>query len=540
LEKGQMRAPASIERLIRARIDQLPSFPRLVLQACALFGKHSTLSRLRDVLGTEPDILLTGLQVLEERNLIGGDAGSTCCRHALIVSAAVTTMSPVTATALAHCAAETLQRDLESSHSVAELWQCAHLWIQAGDSARAIRVVRSCASHLLAVGLPKDALDVYKEALTIFDSQDDRVVLLSGMKVPLLLTSRWRELIDTLDALVALRGPHHQASGDISDEVLRIEAYWHVCGEEEGEPLIARLLSSASSSAVMAAHRLKAVALALTIADNFCLADAMSSCYQLLRPLTRGPQIDPAFALQSDVVYHTSRGDILYAVERAQELIALGRHRADQHLLAKYLRFASVPLRRSGRFNEAEECLTEAIDISSRLGAQQAMLIALESLIIALLEQSKADEADIWLRHALDRAPSDSQNPTELGLKVLDARLALIHGRPQEAKTKLALPESALSSERMTRRRAGLASVAALVAVESSELVDLKTLQSILAESFAITAGWGGQDFTAFAHFRMVELTEGFLNAQNAAQTYLTRDRRELFPPPIEITRYLA
>ena len=112
---------------------------------------------------------------LETVHLIKRSGETIEAAHRLVAEAVNRLISPIALQLLHRRAALTLEADTRSI-SPTNLWDCAKHWTLAGDSRRAISVMRECAEHTLEIGRPREAAEVLIRAAQMATS-DERVDL---------------------------------------------------------------------------------------------------------------------------------------------------------------------------------------------------------------------------------------------------------------------------------------------------------------------------------------------------------------------------
>lgn len=531
METGELGAPTSLAELIGQRIARLGETPLLTLQACAVLGKASTLDRLELVLEHKRHVLVESVDILSEHGLLAVDGAGVPCRHDLIAQSALGRLALPSRKLLHRCAAEVLQAEIERSQSAALLWECAQQWHSAGEGDRAMALVKSCAGHLLEVGLPAEAAEIYEKALELCETDEERLEMLELLKETLLVSGRWEGVLGAINSISMVRyGTPTILGAEDDNSVLRTEALWRL-GMDITDALQdtrARVLNRD----LRPPHRVKAAALVLTIADNACDAQLFSECFEAAQPLLHAPGVPSFAAIQLEMMYHTSQGTLERAVESAREIVATAHSGRDFGTVAKHYRFASLPLRRAGYFAEAEQLLREALEIAERHNLITAQLNAIESIILLKLEQTATAEADVWYRHSLRVLDGHKEvDPTTiLSLNSLGARIALAEGNHEIACQRFDPSQSRGTRETVARKRAGMLALEAVLSAPDSP--QATTLALLLADTLQRTGKWGGQDFNFTALGNTLRQIGQGTEAKSILTAYLTRDRREHFPAP--------
>ncbi|HEX5572484.1 MAG TPA: hypothetical protein VFX31_13905, partial [Ktedonobacterales bacterium] len=343
VETGELRAPISLEALVAARVERLTGRPLRTLQACAVLGKQATLGRVESVLEYPRHELIEATASLEDAGFLAADGAAIPCRHDLIARAALAQLQDGVRRLLHRSAGEVLEREVRDARSAALLWDCAQQWKLAGESARALALVRSTAAHLLEVGLPAEAADAYERAIELCETDVERVEMFDGASRALVAAGIWRRVIDVTSMIASLgeRSPEIPAQSAGAAKLLQIEARWR-CAEPLDE-LLRDTYEVLSSRTQTPRIRLRAGLLGLAISDNVCDEAAFQAHYDHARPLYTGPGAEASVVEQIELIYHTCRGDLHIAVPIARELAKRFREAGREYELAKALRFAAYP-----------------------------------------------------------------------------------------------------------------------------------------------------------------------------------------------------
>ena len=167
----------TLTALLDRRIETLSRDGATVLRICALLGKHSSVETISQAVDMPRFVLLRSLAELEESVLIKADASHVRPSHALIADVALRKAGIVERQFAHRCVATALENLLSTEHATALLWDCADHWIQAENSAGALRAIWSCSRYAVDIGRPREAAVILGRSLTLDLGHDDRVAI---------------------------------------------------------------------------------------------------------------------------------------------------------------------------------------------------------------------------------------------------------------------------------------------------------------------------------------------------------------------------
>ncbi|HEU4565341.1 MAG TPA: AAA family ATPase [Gemmatimonadaceae bacterium] len=365
LRSGCDRIPASLTALITERLTRLRPMAQRVLQACAILGKSSTMERLEAVLDERRVDVLDSLDELEMGGLIVADGARVLSRHDLLSQAALAQMAETSRRLVHRHAAALLEREVMGSQSAALKWECAEHWERAGDSDRALRLLRSCALHALEVGVPAEAAALLEKAAGLTRTPEERQEVLGELANALRLAGQWERVLPVLEAITQLRERGCPgAEWHDEHELLGFEARWR-CG---GNVLVLldQLTTCVESTASTASHKVHAATLALMIADNLCDATRAQHVYATARPYADFYGVDSTSRLHLDLIYECGFGDYEQAAQIARRLVNESRGQASVATLVRHLHHAALAIRGAGAFEESMSLLSEAYALATK------------------------------------------------------------------------------------------------------------------------------------------------------------------------------
>jgi hypothetical protein len=536
LEKGQMRAPASIERLFDERVNRLRGHSLQALQACAVLGNSSNVERLEHVLQLERHLLLATLSELEDKHLVRTSGNHVQCRHSLVIRSAFRTLSAAAKATLHRASALVLEDAVTREHSVTLLWECTHQWIEAGDTARAIALARSCAAHMLEVGLPHLAAEAYDKLLPLCDADTDRISILREYTFALRLAGQWERLLQILATLQRLETNHDPlATTHTPEELVTLEASLRTLRFLPG--LLVRAEQCLGDRNAASDHRIEAASLGLLFADNSFDALAIERIYAKVQPILADADHDRRTHLRIDAIYHHAVGDVTKAAAATDEWIRLERRLGDVARLSRALRNATIPYRTVGLVEKAFAHGIESYQLSvenqlASSAANSADTLATLNLTVGDLENSRLwiERAQFWSSRLEEKCVDDS-------VRRVGVRLALIEGRYDDALDGTRPEVDSAANDSVARSR--LEAYALLTAVYCAT-AKLNLVEQIIGE-FAVlyrrARVFHGQDFATSALITAHLLLGRADDARSLADRYVSAHRRERSPLSFELER---
>ncbi|HEU4643477.1 MAG TPA: AAA family ATPase [Gemmatimonadaceae bacterium] len=420
--------PASLNRLINDRLARLSPLAKRVLQACSLLGRLSTSDRIERMLGERRLSLLSAFEELEHLGLIESDGATVLCRHELLATAATQHLSPLGRQLLHRHAAEVLEQDTTTEQSPTLVWECVEHLERAGDRDRAVGFVLGCARHLIGLGLPNAAIELYDRLLAYDTGRLHTPSLLEERIIALQLADQWEQLSAALQHLwrvqeqVGIVAERHSTF-----ELLSIEARWQL-----GQPIdrsYDQLLECVHDGSASRDHRLHAALLALIFADNLYRRDGVHEVAATAETLSSWPGKDSLIALQTlRLIYLTSFGDLASAAGAAEALQDSVRNCGNPAQVSRSLRHASLALEAAGLRDRATESAREALQIAEAEGMTNAVIAAASRLVTLSLARGDGTEASFWLTKAEEIALRRASTLNDSSMSLTRARIALDRG----------------------------------------------------------------------------------------------------------------
>ena len=532
LERGGAgELPSSLTAAIEERLGRLDGPTLRVLQSCALLGKNSTFERLERVSGYGRLDLVDSLETLDRAGLLDSHGAQALAKHDLLAEGAVARLSPTAARFLHRQVGLTLEAELGLDQHGSLLWDCARHLQVAGEVDRAIKVITRCADQLLGVGLAQESVEIWQRALSMCDTDAQRLHSKEHLALSLAAAEQYSAVIQTAAEVQVLRDA--VVPGEIIHDDLEV-AQW------DAEALLGydmRSLLDRSAACLHDAraslhHRFCAGHRALIQAHNLGDAEAAHSAYRVLDRTLRGARVTPLERTTVDVIYHTSYGDTQLAIDAGRRLVAL-RPEEDSPAVTRALRIASSPLRYHGIFDEAEALLIDSYTISQRL--QLACSARTSAILLAELNlaQRRMPEAKHWLRHAMS-SPQQSTYAILINSFQLAGQVAVLEHDAEEARRAVDLL-SGLPAQSSLRINCSTWAVDVAMRLMRDGYVE-PTLATDFESAFSKLRQTCCQDFSAFVYYQLLIAQGDQPRALRELSRYVNQDRRERSPLPF----YLA
>ncbi|MDP9201254.1 MAG: AAA family ATPase [Gemmatimonadota bacterium] len=546
LETGHcINAPPSVASVLNERLARLSPAALQLLQVCAVFGDDSTLERVEEVLEYKPHELLTAVQELSMAGMLispnescGRSSIALGSRHDLLSSAALANLTPPARSFLHRRVGIVLEEELSDERMpTAALWACAFHWHNAGNRERALTLVRSCAEHLLEVGLPRDACDAFQRALDYCNTDEQRLSLSSRLVIALQMDGEWersKEVIRNCRRLRARLSP-----GDDSHNDFEI-ALFDACRRTslDSAELLRDVVPCVMCKDATANHRVRAASLALKLATEI-QPGLMDTLYAEIEPLLAREEVNRVTRFEVEMVYQTIRGDPEKGVTAAQQFVAESQLTADPATFSRALINAANSCRVAGREEDAKTLMLRALEHASanRLaGRVRAVMSSIVQLHLASGDFALA-------REMLDRSRGHSISRDDIPARTeewfLRARVALEEGDFNEAAGAFSQIGELSPNSNLMRRAAYLA-LGIHIRVKQGEFNgNFRHWVEELEGIHLITRETGLQDFETYSLFLGIRALSEEDRALHLLRDYIYKFRREPWPPPRFITTVL-
>lgn len=540
LETGKDRgSPPSVSAIIDERLARLSNEALLVLQACAVLDVNATIERVEGVLEYQSHVLLSAVQELSVAGMLRAEAQTSAesaepltVRHDLISTAALRRLARAPLAFLHRRSGTVLERETQGDGArTAVLWACAFHWQHAGDRERAFRAACSCAEHLLAVGLPRDAGQAFERVLGYCVTDEQRLAVLSRLAISLQMQGRWEESKDGLRKarqLQAKTAPNATTHDEV--ELALFETRWRASLEHSA--LLDDLKACVKSDEASASHRVACGLLGLKIGTEQSQVDALRDLYLAMVPLLRDPMIAPATRLEVEMIYHSSCGDMQRAEQAADQLHRVIRAERDPRTLSGALCNVGAAYRRVGRTDDATAVFLEALDLAVKHGLVSRTSFAIFSLIRIYVAGGDLPRARAAMQK-LEALPERDQSVHRIADRLYFlARLPLEEGNIKEAAERYSVV-AAQSYFPGAQWRAAVLALGVRISIQQAASVDI--LRPIVAELEAAhlqNRGAGWQDFEAHALALGLRYCGEPEESLRLLVEYATKHRREKWALP--------
>jgi len=541
LETGKQRgSPPSVTAIIDERLARLSNEALLVLQACAVLDVNASIERVEGVLEYQSHVLLSAVQELSVAGMLRVEAQTSTesaepltVRHDLVSTAALKRLARAPLAFLHRRAGTVLEREtLGDGARTAVLWACAFHWHNAGDRERAFRAACSCAEHLLAVGLPRDAGQAFERVLGYCVTDEQRLLVLSRLAISLQTCGQWEQSKDVLRKarqLQAKTAPN--ASNHDEVELALFETRWRASLEHSA--LLDDLKACAKSNEASASHRVACGLLGLKVGTEQSQIDDVKEFYRTMVPLLRNPMIAPAIRLEVEMIYHSSCGDMQRAEQAADQLCTAVRAEPDPRTRSRALCNVGAAYRRAGRNDDATAVFLEALDLAVTHGLVSRTSFAIFSLVRIYVAAGEFPQARAAMQQLEALTEGDQSVYRTADRLYFLVRLALEEGNIKEAAERYSMV-AAQSYLPGVQWRAAVLALGIRIAIQQEASVGI--LQPMVAELEAAhvqNRGSGFQDFEAHAlalGLRYCGESEESLHSLAGYATKYRRDKSALPP----------
>lgn len=387
----------SLAELIERRVASLSPDGLRLLQVCVTFGSLCTLERLEATNVASTALLLAGLEELGAAGVVIADGNTIRVKHELLAQAARARFAEPAKRFMHRRVATVLESESGKAPSPTVLWECAHHWACAGEPERGVGLLDMCGKHLLRVGLPREAAELYRKALGLRVARfDDRAALYEGLISALRRKGLHEQVLGTTEEL---RNEARLASFTLEEhswlELTEVEAAFRTGrATERTLEQLQRCLESGHASAT---HKLNAAFWLMAHAQNLGRSDYIQRVWALVVPLVASNSSDPTAGAHVAMVYHTDYGDLDQAVHYAHSLVEHTRRSDDPVALIRALRNAGLALRRAGCWVECKGYLMEGFDTAKRYNASLGASDTANLLAAVFLQENELALAARWI-----------------------------------------------------------------------------------------------------------------------------------------------
>jgi DNA-binding SARP family transcriptional activator len=398
--------PLNLQTLLAKRLDSISESGLVLFQTVAALGQHATIDHLRSVLQIPTHKLIQAVTETERLSLLTGAPDRIECRHDLLAVAALDRLTPLARAALWRKTASVLESAALEELSSAVCWAAAQKWMEAGEAARALKVVTTTARRLLASGLVQDADLLLGRARTMMQDEYSATRI-----IPL----QWRaaRAVGDLNRLRALalecqavarasRGGDEASFAEFAEfDAARLLD----CAPKDSPVDAVRLEQSTEPPDVL----LELATRLLIRADDILDPILARRCYVALRNRHILEQAAGNRRLIFEMMYHSHFGNLATGVARARRILSAGR-RVDGpglEIQVRECRWAHRPILLSGLFEEALAALELSVQAARRYGSVFDEIVSLCYRVDSLVAADRLEEAQETF-DVIDSRPIDT------------------------------------------------------------------------------------------------------------------------------------
>jgi tetratricopeptide (TPR) repeat protein len=425
LASGDLQVPPRVRDVLLRRVAQLPEPARSMLDAAAVAGRDTSLTVIAQVLGRPPDALVAPADEAEAARLVQIGDGRLRFSHDLVRDALLDGIDATERRRLHLEVGHALQVERGGRDATGEI--AAHLLdaLPAGDPAGAASAALAAGRMSLAHHAPTEAIRYFERALLALDGSHEalRGVLLLGLGEA---TSTAGDRPGSRAAFLAAADAA-RATGDVESLGVSALGFAGVMGTPRTDPEQVELLEEALAAVADREDALTA-RLMSRLAHALLFSDQLTRRLQLADDaveLAREVGDDGALATTLYVwnLVHLTPGNYSQRLERADELLALGRASGSEEAEAWALHFHAHHMAEGADYAtfDADVAACEALARRTHSATWQWTAMVHRAMRAAM--QGRFDEAE-RLGDAAFAAGSSSQH--ELAGAVLVAHLVAL------------------------------------------------------------------------------------------------------------------
>ena len=526
---GEVRQlPPTLDAMLRARLSALSLRSLRVLQVVALLDKFASFENVENLLSIPSPALVDAIDALEQEGLIRADESGVRCEHHLIADAALSRLASATLRLLHRRAALVLESAWCRTRSTPIAWACSQHWRAAQADERATATTHACAQQLIAIGMPLPALQLLRD---LPQSDMSRELLARHFE---LVTSaqrsagQWAQVVSTIDQM---RSVHRcDEPLDASYQLLQFDA-----GLRLGQPIsqiIAGAVELACARTLPRRLRFESAALAATLADESLDARVLTQMLEAVADATT--EDEEVLRDRVRLIYHSVHGQLSEALTLCRTLLARAEAKGNPIELCRALRHATIPLRLSGRLDEAIRSGERSMAMAHALAIPSAIFPSSDCLAGLYLIAGRPHEA-LRLHDAAEPfAPHAEDLRSHQVWLEQKARIYLSIGDTARGREIITRLDDRLSRE-PGRHRIEVLSLLARIGCTRSCAGDYAQMIFGLRADVLQAASWGSQDSCALAVVEALVSLEDATGAQQFAAEYCAT-RRERYPAPSQIS----
>jgi DNA-binding SARP family transcriptional activator len=514
--------PPSLDAMIRQRLQTLSPEALRTLQTVGLLGNLATHENVEAVLDLPRWQLMGALDELDRAHLAASTAHGVRVTHDLSSLAAIQAITPLSGALLHASIASVCEHIGTASHDASLLWRGATHWSAAGDKERALRLVITCAQHLLSIGLAIEAASLLDRA-RIFCSSTQSLRHLLGLRVGALL--RASALTDVLVACEeVLQLDAHESSIHSDEELAMLRA---LVGLHSGDgAAMTRALTCVRAADASLTHRLEAAVWGLAACYASRRVDVADELVHLLGGLEPQSAEDQRYLLSARLIYYADRGDYANGISTGDQLIALERQEGNLQSLARALRVSAYAHRHAGNWAIVEARLTESAIVSKQLNHIVYYAHAIIAEAQYRIDRRQLEHAGQLVR-TLDHLSSEHPYLAIPLVDTVSAEVAILRGDANDAHRFLTRVRQLDSSA--TRHECDRVTLVLSYQLLRGDRVSCSAVEELRRLHFALRDS-PGHDYSASTLFAAMRQLSRSFEADQLAADYL-RLRKERWKP---------
>jgi DNA-binding SARP family transcriptional activator len=430
---NEKQLPSSVARAVTDQVSRLGDVTTRVIQVIALLGSIATMRRVTRIMDCHVSELLGAFEELDSMGIVSlSDDDAVLSVHDIWRQEVLKLIRPTVRLVLHARIADVVEEEARNVREVTLFWQAAAHRGDSGERVLALQLLQACGDFLMDWGLPSEAADTMRRALTYcssnsqrLDCQRARIRALHSAGHWTLIQNEIQDAIALIEADESVNTTHHDL------ELIEIESLWRE--RFDFRESLKRASACGRDLAASLEHRVSALLLSASIADNLCEDIALRDSVDSLTRITNGDSRFVRARSVMGIIFHTSIGELGAAIEHSRELIASERLLGSVSSLSRALRYSTYPLRISGDFEQAAVNAVEALRISEEYCLGTDAGICCDILATISLRSESLTDASHWVNRADSWARRLEAGHSLFSVKVLRAQLAVASGDAESA-----------------------------------------------------------------------------------------------------------
>jgi DNA-binding SARP family transcriptional activator/tetratricopeptide (TPR) repeat protein len=516
---GAEALPGTLRDVMRGRAARLSPEAQRVLHCCAMLGRFADVPRVATVLDVGTGELLASIEEADTLGLIGvGDEPGSLAVHDLWQEELLGAMRSA-ARALLHLrCGELLERESGTTHSASMASDAARHLIAAGARERAVHLLEESAAYQVANGLGEEAVASLDQALEVVTTDADKARVESARIRALLTIGAWKKIRASIGRAMAADAQATLSSMEHSElELVDVEAT--MLADMDLWGTIQRSAACVDDRTASVLHRATAARIGARAASNLALAERLMFFADRAERITATDDAVRSQVLGVQTIAQTQIGNLATGLAAAEEALAIERRLNTMRGTARALRYITVPLRISGRLDDAIDSAVESYEVAARNRIAEDAVLGADMAASAHFDIGNLDAALKWLDRANPWAKRVEADYVRHTLTATRAMIALEHGDLDAVRALVDLGASAAGKSPIIIHRLYDLSLAVRYALAKG---DYETLQACIAPLMA--AVWHVRAFRRQDYFVTTAVfAVAALESRDAATAWLAR-----------------